>query len=70
MSTSKRFSPEVRERDVRLVREAQPEHGSQWAVIRSIVAKIGRTHETFAGSARPKRIKVNGPAWRRTRRYL
>ena len=47
MNTSKRYSPEVRERAVRLVREAQPEHGSQWAAIQSIAAKIGCTHETL-----------------------
>ena len=47
MNTSKRYSPEVRERAVRLVREAQPEHGTQWAAIQSIAAKIGCTHETL-----------------------
>ena len=47
MNTSKRYSPEVRERAVRLVREAEQEHGSQWAAIQSIAAKIGCTHETL-----------------------
>jgi transposase len=47
MNTSKRYSPEIRERAVRLVREAQPEHGSQWSAIQSIAAKIGCTHETL-----------------------
>ena len=47
MNTSKRYSPEVRERAVRLVREAEHEHGSQWAAIQSIAAKIGCTHETL-----------------------
>ena len=47
MNRATRYSPEVRERAVRLVREAQPEHGSQWAAIRSIAAKIGCTHETL-----------------------
>jgi transposase-like protein len=47
MSTSKRFSPEVRERAVRLVFEHEAEHDSQWAAIGSIAAKIGCTPETL-----------------------
>ena len=47
MNTSKRYSPEVRERAVRLVGETEQEHGSQWAAIQSIAAKIGCTHETL-----------------------
>ena len=46
-STSKRYSPEVRERAVRLVLEHQHEHGSQWAAIFSVAAKIGCTPETL-----------------------
>ena len=34
------FSPEVRERAVRMVLEHQGEHDSQYAAIRSIAAKI------------------------------
>jgi len=47
MSTSKRFSPEVRERAVRMVFEHQAEYGSQWAAIGSIAAKIGCSPETL-----------------------
>lgn len=46
-STSRRYSPEVRERAVRLVLEQQREHDSQWAAIRSVAAKIGCTDETL-----------------------
>jgi transposase-like protein len=45
--TSPNFSPEVRERAVRMVLEHRPEHTSQWAAIVSIAAKIGCTAETL-----------------------
>ncbi|MDD2770206.1 MAG: IS3 family transposase, partial [Methylococcus sp.] len=41
MKTTTNFSPEIRERAVRMVREHQGEHESQWAAICSIAAKIG-----------------------------
>ena len=47
MNKSTRYSPEVRERAVRMVFEHQDEHESQWAAIESISAKIGCTAETL-----------------------
>ncbi|KMO44992.1 transposase [Methylobacterium tarhaniae] len=41
------FSPEVRERAVRMVRDHGGEHGSQWSAIQSIAAKIGCSGETL-----------------------
>ena len=41
------FSPEVRERAARMVFDHQREHGSQYAAIRSIAAKIGCSGETL-----------------------
>ena len=45
--TSKRYSPEVRERAVRMVLEHQHEYPSQWAAMISIAGKIGCTSETL-----------------------
>ena len=47
MSKRSRYSPEVRERAVRLVFEHQAEYESQWAAMSSIAAKIGCTAETL-----------------------
>src|SRR5512134_2937056 len=47
MGTAKRYSPEVKERAVRMVLEHQEEHESQWAAIRSIAGKIGCSPETL-----------------------
>jgi transposase-like protein len=47
MKKSTKFSPEVRERAVRLVFECRNEHLSQWAAIESIAGKIGCTSQTL-----------------------
>jgi transposase len=43
-----RFSPEVRERAVRMVYEHASEHPSEWAAITSIASKIGRSAQTLS----------------------
>ena len=47
MSKPKQYSAEVRERAVRLVRDHQDEHPSQWAAISSISEKVGCAAETL-----------------------
>ena len=47
MAKRSRYSPEVRERAVRMVTEHAGEHSSPWAAICSIAAKIGCSPETL-----------------------
>ena len=47
MNKGKRYSPEFRERAVRLVEELQKEDHSPWSAMRSISQKLGCTAETL-----------------------
>ncbi len=47
MTKSNKFSPEVRERAVRMVQEHRGEYPSQWAAIESIAPKIGCVPQTL-----------------------
>jgi len=47
MKNQIRYSPEVKERAVRMVFEHEKEYPSQWAAINSIAPKIGCTPETL-----------------------
>jgi len=47
MNKSNRFSPEVRERAVRLVQEHRGEYPSLWAAVESIAPKIGCVPQTL-----------------------
>ncbi len=65
------YSPEVRARAVRMVLEHQGEHGSQWAAIQSIAAKIGCSGETLRNwvrqSERDERPRAGPPSEERER---
>jgi len=47
MARPSRYSPEVRERAVRMVREHGGAHPSEWAAIQAIAPKLGCTSETL-----------------------
>lgn len=49
MTKSAKYSPEVRERAVRMVQESRGEHPSQWSAIESIAGKIGCAPQTLHG---------------------
>ena len=56
MNKTNRYSPEVRERAVRMVLEHQGEYSSQWQAICSIAGKIGCSPDslkTWIGRAQP-----------------
>ena len=46
-NTTNKFSPEVRERAVRLVLDNEDQHPSRWQSVMSIAAKIGCTPQTL-----------------------
>ena len=47
MARTSRFSPEVRERAVRMVLDHAEQYDSQWTAIRSIAEKIGCSAEAL-----------------------
>ncbi len=57
MNKSKKFSPEVRERAVRLVQEHRGEYPSLWAAVESIAPKIGCVPQTLLDWV--KRVEVD-----------
>jgi transposase len=52
MTNAKKYSPEVRERAVRMVFEHEREYDSQWTAIVSIAEKIGCSSETLRNRVR------------------
>lgn len=55
---SNRFSPEVRERAVRMVQEHRSEYASLWAAIESIAPKIGCVPQTLHEWVRKQEIDI------------
>ena len=47
MKTGKRFSPEIRERSVRMVFDQEREYSLQWACIQAIAGKVGCSSQTL-----------------------
>ena len=47
MSRPGRYSPEFRERAVRMLHEQEASHNSRWAALQSIAGKIGCSAETL-----------------------
>ena len=47
MTRANRYSPEVRERAVRMLHEQEPSYASRWAALTSIAGKIGCTPEAL-----------------------
>ena len=56
MSRSARYSPEVRERAVRMVLEHRGEYPSEWAAMKSVAGKIGCTAETLRSWVRREEV--------------
>ncbi len=57
------FSPEVRERAVRMVQDHKGEHSSLHAAIQSIAAKIGCSGETLRNWIRQAESEVAQGIW-------
>ena len=62
MSGRSRYSPEVRERAVRMLAEHRHEYSSEWAAIVAIADKLGMTAETLRKWVRQNEIDGGGRA--------
>ncbi len=60
MNKSNKFSPEVRERAVRLVQELRGEYPSLWAAVESIAPKIGCVPQTLLDWVKRHQIDIWG----------
>ena len=62
MTARNKFSPEVRDRAVRMVEEHRGDCASGWSAISSIAGKIGCTAETLRRWRREEASRREGPA--------
>ena len=60
--TTNKFSPEVRDRAVRMVGEHRADYPSEWAAMTSIAGKIGCMAETLRRWCREEASRRSGPA--------
>lgn len=60
MKKSSKFSPEVRERAVRLVQEHRGEYPSLWAAVESIAPKIGCVPQTLLDWVKQAEVDAGG----------
>ena len=56
MSKSRRYSPEVKQRAVRMLFEHEGEYESRWSALESIAEKIGCTAETLRSWVKQEEI--------------
>ena len=56
MGKINRYSPEVRDRAIRMVTDHRGEYASQWAAIQSVAQKLGMTPETLRAWVRRAKI--------------
>ena len=60
--TSNKFSPEVRDRAVRMVGKHRSDYASDWAALTSVAGKIGCTTETLRRWCREEASRRSAPA--------
>jgi transposase-like protein len=61
-ATRNKFSPEFRDRAVRMVDEHRGDYPSEWATMSSIAGKVGCTTETLRRWCREEASRRAGPA--------
>lgn len=59
--TKNTFTPEVRDRAIRMVMEQQSKHSSQWAAIESISEKIGCSPQTLHSWIKKREVSQTDP---------